>query len=41
MRITISIPAKEKHMHAVRITFTDNDHIIQKWTMSEGRIREG
>ncbi len=25
-------PAKEKHMHAVRITFTDNDHIIQKWT---------
>jgi len=28
-------PAKEKHMHAVRITFTDNDHIIQKWTMFE------
>jgi len=26
-------PAKEKHMHAVRITFTDNDHIIQKWTL--------
>lgn len=25
-------PAKEKHMHAVRITFTDNDHIVQKWT---------
>jgi len=20
-------------MHAVRITFTDYDHIIQKWTM--------
>jgi hypothetical protein len=28
-------PAKEKHMHAVRITFSDNDHIIQKWTMFE------
>ncbi len=28
-------PAKDKHMHAVRITFTDNDHIVQKWTMFE------
>jgi hypothetical protein len=28
-------PAKEKHMHTVRITFTDNDHITQKWTMFE------
>jgi len=28
-------PAKEKHMHAVRITFEDNDHIIQKWTLYE------
>jgi hypothetical protein len=28
-------PAKEKHMHAVRIAFTDNDHILQKWTMFE------
>ena len=28
-------PAKEKHMHAVRITFTDNDHIVQKWTHYE------
>lgn len=28
-------PAKEKHMHAVRITFTDNDHIVQKWTLFE------
>jgi hypothetical protein len=26
-------PAKEKHMHAVRITFTDNDHIVQRWTL--------
>jgi hypothetical protein len=26
-------PAKEKHMHAVNITFTDNDHIVQKWTL--------
>ena len=26
-------PAKEKHMHAVSFTFTDNDHIVQKWTM--------
>ena len=28
-------PAKEKHMHGVRITFADNDHIIQKWTLFE------
>ncbi len=28
-------PAKEKHMHALRITFTDNDHIVQKWTLFE------
>ena len=28
-------PMKEKHMHAVHITFTDNDHIIQKWTLFE------
>lgn len=28
-------PAREKHMHAVRIEFTDNDHIIQKWTTYE------
>jgi len=26
-------PAKEKHMHAVHITFTDNDHIVQTWTL--------
>jgi len=26
-------PAKEMHMHAVSFTFTDNDHIVQKWTM--------
>jgi hypothetical protein len=26
-------PAREKHMHAVRITFTDNDHIVQRWTL--------
>ncbi len=26
-------PAKEKHMHAVSFSFTDNDHFIQKWTM--------
>ncbi len=26
-------PAREKHMHGVRITFTDNDHIVQKWTL--------
>jgi hypothetical protein len=26
-------PAKEKHMHGVSFTFTDNDHIVQKWTM--------
>jgi len=26
-------PAKEKHMHAVSFVFTDNDHIVQKWTM--------
>lgn len=28
-------PAKDKHMHAVGITFTDNDHIVQKWTLFE------
>ncbi len=28
-------PAREKHMHDVLITFTDNDHITQKWTMFE------
>jgi hypothetical protein len=26
-------PAKEKHMHAVSFTFTDHDHLVQKWTM--------
>lgn len=26
-------PAKEKHMHAVSFSFTDNDHFVQKWTM--------
>lgn len=26
-------PAKEEHMHAVSISFTDNDHFVQKWTM--------
>ena len=28
-------PAKETHMHGVRITFEDNDHIVQKWTLFE------
>jgi len=26
-------PAKEMHMHGVSFTFTDNDHIVQKWTL--------
>ena len=26
-------PATEKHMHGVRITFTDKDHIVQQWTL--------
>jgi len=26
-------PAKEMHMHAVSFSFTDNDHIVQKWTL--------
>jgi hypothetical protein len=26
-------PAKEMHMHSVSFSFTDNDHIVQKWTM--------
>jgi hypothetical protein len=26
-------PAIEKHMHAVSFVFTDNDHIVQKWTL--------
>ncbi|HTG01854.1 MAG TPA: hypothetical protein VK654_14830 [Nitrospirota bacterium] len=29
------IQAREKHMHAVRFTYTDNDHIVQKWTLFE------
>ena len=28
-------PAREKHMHALQITFTDNDHIVQRWTLFE------
>ncbi len=28
-------PTKETHMHAVRITFTDKDHIIERWTKFE------
>ena len=28
-------PAKEAHMHDLSITFTDHDHIVQKWTMFE------
>ena len=34
-------PAKEAHMHALSITFEDNDHIVQKWTMFEqGKAKE-
>ena len=33
--------AKEKHMHAVSITFVDNDHIIQKWTLYDKGKDEG
>jgi hypothetical protein len=28
-------PAKETHMHALGITFEDNDHMAQKWTTFE------
>jgi len=28
-------PTEETHMHALRITFIDNDHIIEKWTEFE------
>lgn len=28
-------PARETHMHDLSITFTDKDHIVQKWTMFE------
>jgi len=34
-------PVKESHMHAVRFTFTDDDHIIQKWTMFEKGKEKG
>src|SRR6185369_2866802 len=34
-------PAKEQHMHAVRIEFKDNDHIIQKWTTYEKGKEKG
>jgi hypothetical protein len=34
-------PAKETHMHSLSITFTDHDHIVQKWTMFEkGKAKE-
>jgi hypothetical protein len=34
-------PAKETHMHALSITFEDNDHIVQKWTVFEqGKAKE-
>ena len=33
--------AKEKHMHAVLITFTGNDHITQKWTLFENGKDKG
>jgi len=30
------------YMHAVAITFTDNDHIVQKWTMfDKGKDKGG
>jgi hypothetical protein len=34
-------PAKEKHMHAVRITFIDNEHITQKWTLYDNGKAKG
>jgi len=35
-------PASEKHMHAVAFTFTDSDHIIQKWTwFDKGKEKGG
>jgi len=34
-------PTKEKHMHAVRITFTDKDHITQHWTLFENGKPKG
>jgi hypothetical protein len=34
-------PAREKHMHAVRFTFTDKDHLVQKWTMFENGKEAG
>jgi hypothetical protein len=34
-------PAKEAHMHALSLTFEDNDHIVQKWTLFEkGKAKE-
>jgi hypothetical protein len=34
-------PTKEKHMPAARITFTDNDHITQHWTLFENGTPKG
>jgi hypothetical protein len=34
-------PAKEKHMHAVSFSFTDNDHIVQKWTLFDKGKKAG
>ncbi len=34
-------PAKEAHMHSLSITFTDQNHIVQKWTLYEkGKPKE-
>jgi hypothetical protein len=34
-------PVKEKHMHALLITFPDKDHLVQKWTLfDKGKDQE-
>ena len=34
-------PEKDAHMHALTISFVDQDHIIQKWTLFEGGKETG
>jgi hypothetical protein len=34
-------PEKEKHMHGVRISFTDSNHIVQKWVLYDNGKASG
>jgi hypothetical protein len=34
-------PEKDPHMHALTISFVDQDHIVQNWTLFEGGKETG